>query len=169
MRGRELRRRAEAAEGVIVLLADATGGGDEVVGRRRAAIGVGRPREVGEVLRDGVGVGGKLGLVAVVEVRHAHEQLWPRDLSVSAVLRREVGAAKEGSTVGEAEAVERPAAVALNHLHGVHHQLIDLGTFLPVDLDADEVLVHQVGNPRLLEGFAGHDVAPVAGGVADRY
>ncbi len=79
----------------------------------------------------------------------------------------EIRAAEERTSVREAEAVEGPAAVALDHLHGVHHQLVDLGSFLAVDLDAHEVLVHQVGDPGLLEGLAGHDVAPVAGGVAD--
>ena len=167
VRGGELRRGAEAAEGVVMLLADAAGGRDEVVRHRRAPVGVGRPGEVRQVLRDGVGVRGELGLVAMVEVRDAHQQLRPRDLAVAAVLGREIRAAEERTAVGQAEAVEGPAAVALDHLHGVHHQLVDFGPFLAVDLDAHEVLVHQVGDPGLFERLAGHHVAPVTGRVAD--
>ena len=152
-----------------MLLADAAGGGHEVLRRGGAAIGIWRPGEVREVLRDGVGISGELGFVAMVEVRDAHEQLRPRYLTVPAVLGRKIRPAEEGSAVRQAEAVERPAPVALNHLHGVHHELIHFGAFLAVDLYADEMLVHQVGDPRLLEGFAGHDVAPVTGGVADRH
>ena len=68
MRGGELRRGTEAAEGVIMLFADPAGGRHEVVRRRRAAVRVRGAREVGQVLRDGVGVGGELRLVAVVEI-----------------------------------------------------------------------------------------------------
>ncbi len=73
VRGGELRCGAEAAEGVVMLFADAAGGRDEVVRHRRAPVGVGRPGEVRQVLRDGVGVRGEFGLVAMVEVRDAHQ------------------------------------------------------------------------------------------------
>ena len=46
-------------------------------------------------------------------------------------------------------------------------ELIDVGVLLAVDLDVDEPAVHVLRGRRVLEGLMGHDVAPVAGGVAD--
>ena len=82
-------------------------------------------------------------------------------------LGRKVGAAEERPAVGGAEDVERPAAVTVQHLLGVHVDFVDVGSFLAVDLDADDEIVLQSGDRLVLEGFALHDVAPVAGGVAD--
>jgi hypothetical protein len=48
----------------------------------------------------------------------------------------------------------------------VHVDRVDVRTFLAVDLDADVVLVHECGHGGVLERVVGHDVAPVAGGVA---
>ena len=151
-----------------MLLAEALRRRQEVGRLRRAPIRIGRARQVRQVLGDGIGVRGEFVLVPVEEVGHPHQQLRPRHLALSAVFGREVGAAEEGTSVGEAEAIEGPATVSVDHLDGVHHEFIDLGAFFPVDLDADEVLVHQLRDVRLLEGLAGHDVAPVAGRVADR-
>ena len=47
-------------------------------------------------------------------------------------------------------------------------ELIEIRPLLTVDLDVDEVLVHQGGDCGILEALVGHDVAPVARGVADR-
>src|SRR5436189_267533 len=44
----------------------------------------------------------------------------------------------------------------------------DVRPLLAVDLDADEVLVHQGGRLLVLERLVFHHVAPVAGGVPDR-
>ena len=87
--------------------------------------------------------------------RHPSPPLW-----------REVGAAEERATVGSTEDVERPAAVAVDHLLGIHVDLVDIGSFLAVDLDADDELVLQRGDLIVLEGFTLHHVTPVAGGVA---
>ena len=46
--------------------------------------------------------------------------------------------------------------------------LVEVGTLFAVDLDVDEVFVHQRGNCLVLEGLMSHDVAPVAGGVPYR-
>ena len=50
----------------------------------------------------------------------------------------------------------------------VHVDRVDVRALLAVDLDADEALVHQRRDLRVLEGLALHHVAPVAGRVADR-
>ena len=83
-------------------------------------------------------------------------------------LGREVGAAVERQLLGREEHVQRPAAVAGHALHGLHVERVDVRALLAVDLHADELLVHQRGRARILEGLALHHVAPVAGGVADR-
>lgn len=84
-----------------------------------------------------------------------------------ASLRREVGASEEGFAVGSAEDVERPAAVAVEHLLCVHVDFVDVGAFFAVDFDGDDEFVLELCDVVVFEGFAFHDVAPVAGGVAD--
>ena len=83
--------------------------------------------------------------------------------------RREVGAGPERRALGRQERVQRPAALAGHRLHRVHVDRVDVRALLAVDLDADERLVHQRRDHRVLEGLPLHDVAPVAGGVADRH
>ncbi len=46
--------------------------------------------------------------------------------------------------------------------------LIDVRPLLAVDLDVDEMLVHELGDLLVLEALVLHHVAPVAGRVADR-
>ena len=83
-------------------------------------------------------------------------------------LRREVGAAVERAAVRREEDGHRPPAVPGHGDDGVHVQAVDVGPLLAVDLDGDEVLVHQPSRAVVLEGLVLHDVAPVAGRVADR-
>ena len=56
---------------------------------------------------------------------------------------REVGAAVERLEVGREEDRHRPAAVPGHRLDGGHVDLVEVGPLLAVDLDVDEVLVHQ--------------------------
>ena len=83
-------------------------------------------------------------------------------------LRRVVRAAEERLAVRREEDRHRPAAVAGERDDGVHVDRVDVRPLLAVDLDADEVLVHQRGGRLVLERLVLHDVAPVAGRVADR-
>jgi len=79
-----------------------------------------------------------------------------------------VGAAKEGTAVGQAEGRQRPAATSLVEPdHRIHVDLVHVGPFLAVHLDADEVAVHERRGGFILEGFTLHDVTPMAGAVAD--
>ncbi len=82
-------------------------------------------------------------------------------------LVRVVGAAVEGTAVGGEEDGHGPAAGAGHGLHRLHVDGVDVGLLLPVDLHADEQLVHEGGGGFVLERLVGHHVAPVAGGVAD--
>ena len=75
---------------------------------------------------------------------------------------------KNGTPVRREERVQRPAAGAGHRLHGVHVDRVDVRALLAVDLHADEVVVHDQRDVRVLEGLVLHDVAPVAGGVPDR-
>ena len=79
----------------------------------------------------------------------------------------EIGAAIKGLQVRGQKDAQGPAAVAGEHLHRVHVRLIQVGALFPVQLDVDEMLVHDGGDGRVFKRLVGHDVAPVAGGVAD--
>jgi hypothetical protein len=46
--------------------------------------------------------------------------------------------------------------------------LVDIGTFLAIDFDVHEQRVHERRGRLVLEGLVRHDMAPMAGGVADR-
>ena len=83
-------------------------------------------------------------------------------------LVRVVGAAVERPAVGRQEDRHRPAALPGHRLDGAHVQLVEVGALLAVHLDRHEVVVHVGRGRRVLERLALHDVAPVAGGVADR-
>ena len=49
-----------------------------------------------------------------------------------------------------------------------HVHFVDIGSFLPVDFDVDEMIVHQLCDGSVFERFVFHDVAPVASRIADR-
>ena len=58
--------------------------------------------------------------------------------------------------------------MAGHRLDGLHVERVDVGALLAVDLDAHELSFISAAVRLILEGLALHDVAPVAGGVADR-
>ena len=80
---------------------------------------------------------------------------------------REVGTSPEWLQFCIEEHGQRPAALLPHVVKRVHVDLVDVRTFFPVNLDVDEVPVHQVCCFRILEALVGHDVAPVTGRVAD--
>ena len=82
--------------------------------------------------------------------------------------RGEVGAPEVRRATRGEEDRHRPAALPGHRLDGLHVDRVDVGTLLPVDLDADEELVHQRGDAGVLEALVGHHVAPVAGAVPHR-
>jgi hypothetical protein len=83
------------------------------------------------------------------------------------LVRGPVGPAVEGASVGCEEHVQRPASLAGEELHGRHVDLVEIGPLLPVHLDGDEPVVEERCRHRVLERLPLHDVAPVAGRVAD--
>ena len=70
---------------------------------------------------------------------------------------------REGGREGEREGERERPDLNEGHVHAVH-----VGPLLPVHLDADKAGVEQRPNLLALKGLPLHDVAPVAGGVADR-
>ena len=81
---------------------------------------------------------------------------------------RVIGPGEERLPVGGHHDGQRPAARAGERLADGHVVMIEVRPFFAVDLDGDKVRVDQ---PRCLfvgEGFLLHDVAPVAGRIADR-
>ena len=83
-------------------------------------------------------------------------------------LRREVRAAGERFALRRQEDRHRPAAAAVQRDDGVHVDRIEVRSLLAVDLDVDEVLVHERRRLRVLERLALHHVTPVTCRVADR-
>jgi hypothetical protein len=162
---RELRRAAEAPLNAVELAPERR---DRLVERRGAQRLVRRAqqraarqpaRHPAALLADllaTVGPGARDRLEHLREAGHA-----------VARLGREVRAAVERHLLGREEHVQRPAAVAGHRLHGLHVESVDVRALLAVDLDVHEVLVHERGDARVLEALALHDVAPVAGRVAD--
>ena len=75
---------------------------------------------------------------------------------------------RTGPASGSRKTVSGQPPLAGHRLHGLHVDRVDVRALLAVDLDADEVLVHERRGLGVLEGLALHHVAPVAGGVADR-
>ena len=113
----------------------------------------------GDVLRDFVGI-------AVIGVGDGAQHLGEARPS-PALLRREIGAAPEGLAVGRQEHGERPAALLAEQGQGRLIDGVEVGALLAVDLDVDVELVHERGRRLVLEALMGHDMAPMAGGIAD--
>ncbi len=112
----------------------------------------GRLLDIGRPFRKGIGD----------RAQHARERWHPE-----AITRRKVSAGKKWRAIRQQEHRHRPPAGTGHALHGAHVDLVEIRPLFAVDLDGNEVAVHQRGGLRIFERLAGHDVAPVAGAVAD--
>ncbi|MNC85252.1 hypothetical protein D3C83_08420 [compost metagenome] len=132
-----------------------------------ALLAAGRQRARERVDQRGVLLANLLALVPV-SLGNARQKIEKARHAVAAVLGK-IGAAEERRAVGHQEHGERPAAAPLRE-HGVRRlvDLVEVRPLLAVDLDVDEVAVHLRRHLGVLEGLVRHDVAPVAGGIADR-
>src|SRR3989454_2385767 len=83
------------------------------------------------------------------------------------VVRREIRSAEEDFAVRRQKRGQRPAALATQRLNGSLVASIDVRPLIPIDLDADEVAIENLGDARVLVRLAVHDVAPVAPHRAD--
>ena len=81
---------------------------------------------------------------------------------------RKIGAGQDRQLLRGQEYRQRPAACrACGQLVRGLVDLVDVRALFPVDLDVDVEGVHQPGGGLVLKRLVRHDVAPVAGGVAD--
>ena len=89
------------------------------------------------------------------------------------VFRRKVRSARNRLAVGSDEHRERPPATGRStdglvvDLQRRHVDVVHIGPLFAIDFDADEVVVHRLGNGLVHEDLPLHDVAPVATAVAD--
>ena len=79
-----------------------------------------------------------------------------------------IGSGKERSAVGEGENCHWPTTVTVHCLNGIHVDRVDIGSFLAIDLDVDEQPIHEFASGFVFERLMSHDVAPMAGRIADR-
>jgi hypothetical protein len=161
----ELRRGTEAAVGRVKAAAQVAGGTAEQLIGQFALFGL-QPHHRLEMIREAA----RLFLQSLTLLRprlgDAHQHPAKRRQAV-AVVRRKVSAAVERLEARREKHRHRPAAMPRHDLHRGHVNLVEVGAFLAVDLDADEVLVQKLADLRVLEALMLHDVAPVARGVAD--
>src|SRR2546427_2415731 len=87
--------------------------------------------------------------------------------SIVAILRWEVGAAIEGPSIWSQKDGHWPAALLCQCLNRLHINAVNVWTFFAIHFYRNKMLVHEGGDLLVLEGLALHDMAPVAGRVAD--
>ncbi len=92
-----------------------------------------------------------LNLLAPVLIDISHREQHAREAGhclppVLPVTRREVGAAIEWTAIGCEEDRHGPAALLGQGLHRLHVDIVDVGPFLAIHLDRDEMLIHERGN-----------------------
>ena len=107
-----------------------------------------------------------LGLRAV-DIRDLTQNIAKRGPTVASLLGK-IGAAPERLARARQEHREGPAATLTHGMQRCHIDLVDVGTFLPIDLYVDEKLVHERGGFAVFETLVRHHMAPVAGRVANR-
>ena len=77
--------------------------------------------------------------------------------------RREVRTAEEGLQIVQQESGKGPPSSPRHRTHCIHVGIVDMRKVFPVDLDGDEVLVHECSNGRIRKGFTAHHMTPVTG------
>ena len=80
---------------------------------------------------------------------------------------RKIGSAEERPLVRRQKNVHRPAAAARRELDEIHIDLVDVRPLFHIDLDVDEILVHDRGRRLVLERLVLHHMAPVTRRIAD--
>src|SRR5438067_5204091 len=88
-------------------------------------------------------------------------------LSILTVVGWKIGTPVEWTTVGSKEDGHGPATLLGKRLHRLHVNVIYIGAFFTIYFNGDKMLIHQASDVFVLEGFALHDMAPVAGRVAN--
>ena len=117
---------------------------------------------LGDVASDRLGAFGDLVALLPIKARHLPQHRDEPGPPVGIVFGWEVRPAKEHFALGREERRERPASLARQGLHGALVARVHIRTLVPVDLDADEVPVQQLGDRGVVIGLPVHHVAPMA-------
>src|SRR6266480_7181664 len=88
-------------------------------------------------------------------------------LSILTFVGWEIGTSVEWATVGSKEDGHGPATLLCKGLHGLHIDFVYIWSFFTIYFNRDKMLIHEASDVFILEGFALHDMAPVAGRVAN--
>ena len=80
---------------------------------------------------------------------------------------RKIGAAVKRPSFRREEYSHRPATLAGHGYHCLHVNRVQIGALFTVNFNVDEMRVHVVSSGFILKRFMGHNVAPVAGRVAN--
>jgi hypothetical protein len=165
---RKLRRAAEAAVTAVETARQHGFGGSQGRWHRRRWPLPRVAERCRPVPRAVPGLGGDVLAAIAVGFGHALAKIGKAGQAVARFFG-EIGAAEKGRAVGREEHGQRPAAAApRQHLVRGLVDLVEVGALLAIDLDVDEQAVHHRRHALVLEGFVGHDVAPVAGRIAYR-
>src|SRR4051794_16976143 len=78
----------------------------------------------------------------------------------------EVGAAIERLAFRRQEGRHRPATMAGHRLHRLHINRVEIRALFAIDLDIDEVFVHDRGRFRIFKAFMSQDMAPMTCRIA---
>ncbi len=122
---------------------------------------------LGQCGAQGVGIGRHLDALIAPQAGYLGQDMTKARPTVAA-LRWEVGSAPEGLAFWREEHGQRPAALFAEAMECLHIDAVDVGALFAVNLDIDEVGVHESGGLRILETLMRHDMAPMAGGVTNR-
>jgi hypothetical protein len=115
---------------------------------------------------DGLRLGAHLVAPVAVRLEHCGEHRAEAGSAVTAI-RREIGAAVEDLSRRREERRQRPTALPGEGLDRALVAAVHVRPLVTVDLDADEVLVEEARQLRVLVGLAVHHVTPVAPHGAD--
>ena len=116
---------------------------------------------------DGIGGGGDDALAIIFpSICEAFEEDGEAD-AAALIGWGKVSSTVEGLEIWGEENRHRPTAAPGGGLDIGHVDAIDIGAFFAVDFDADEKGVEEASDGGIFEGFVSHDMAPVAGGIAD--
>ena len=85
-----------------------------------------------------------------------------------ALIGREIGPAPKRLAIRGQEHRQWPATLLTHQRQRVLIDLVEVGPLLAVDFDIDEQPVHRRRDLRIFEALPRHDMAPMAGRVADR-
>ncbi len=163
---RKLRSAAEAAAALVEGRTQLRDGARQGIGARHVARRV-APAGLSQLVDHGVGRTGDARPIAMPDAADLLQDLDETGPS-PAGRRWKVGAPEERLELRRQPHAHRPAAGAGRGLDERHVDAIDVGPLLAVDLDRNEFAVQDGGHLIVLERLVGHDVAPVAGGIADR-